>query len=268
MSKASHGAFKDEKKEAAPPGPADPVQCVSEWARDIRDPLSMAKGFLYLLGRQSGARGVVSATDEPEINENLQGLEQSLNRCVEMTEASSLRAQANAKALGRVSLNQVLQELADTFSAWAKYKGVDVWVVLAAEDVSVKGARAQLARALQNLLIHAVEAFLGGTGEVAITLQRDRDLAVVRVMDNGRGMGAGIEPRAFEPPFAWGNAEGCGLGMDLVQRVVREHGGCVELARHAETGTVVTLRFPIWAGNGPVACMIFPREPRAGDSPG
>ncbi|MBP7829706.1 MAG: HAMP domain-containing histidine kinase [Kiritimatiellae bacterium] len=247
MNKASQSTLRGEKKETVPDGPVDPVQCMSEWARDIRHPLTMAKGFLYLLGRQLGTQGVVSATHEPAINENLQRIEQSLNRCTEMTEALSQGAQTNSKAMGRVSLNRILLELADTFSAWAKYKGVDVWIVLASEEVCVKGVRIQLARAMQNLLINAVDAFLGCTGEVTMNLQRDQDLAVVRVMDNGRGMSAEIWPHAFEPQFTRGKAEGCGLGLGIVKRIVQEHGGCVELASQPGIGTSIVLRFPLCA---------------------
>ncbi|MBP7830632.1 MAG: HAMP domain-containing histidine kinase [Kiritimatiellae bacterium] len=231
------------------PGPSsDTSRQRAEWPHDLRDSLTMARGFLCVLGRPLNGQGVVSETREPEINENLRAVEQSLPSCTEKTGSLNLRAPKKCKVRERLSLTQILQELSEVVSSWAKYKGVDVWVVLEPKDVHVQGDRLELARALQNLLINAVDAYMGRAGEVTIHLKRDQELAVVRVMDSGRGMDAEVPPRALEPSFTCGNAEGSGLGMGIVQRIVREHGGCLEWTHRTGFGTTVTLRLPICSG--------------------
>jgi signal transduction histidine kinase len=62
-----------------------------------------------------------------------------------------------------------------------------------------------------------------------------------------KDMGAGISPeqlgRIFEP-YHTTKAEGSGLGLMIVQRVIRDHGGEIEVHSEPERGTTVTLFLP------------------------
>ncbi len=218
---------------------------MAEWAHDLRSPLTVAKGHLYLLGRRLNEQGVVSEAFEAEVNEGLRNIEWSLQRCAEMTELVGLSAHDAQEEMERLSLKELVREMIQAFSAWAENRGVKIWAAMGSEDFPIRGVRTLIMRAAQNVLINAVEACEGRPGEVGVLLKRDGDLAALQVLDNGCGMSLEIQRHAFDPYFTQGKPEGRGLGMSIMQRIVLQHGGCVELASQVGLGTSVVLRFPI-----------------------
>jgi signal transduction histidine kinase len=80
-----------------------------------------------------------------------------------------------------------------------------------------------------NIMDNAIDA-MNGKGELRLRAYRQDDSVVVEIGDNGPGIPPGILPRIFEPFFTTkGVGEGTGLGLDMVQRIVRKHGGSVQV---------------------------------------
>jgi signal transduction histidine kinase len=63
------------------------------------------------------------------------------------------------------------------------------------------------------------------------------------VEDDGPGLPAGVLPRIFEPFFTTREA-GSGLGLPMVRRIIREHGGEVSASNRRGGGAVFMLRLP------------------------
>ena len=122
------------------------------------------------------------------------------------------------------------------------------------EPVPVRADAEQVASALENLVMNAVQAMPDGgavtvQARVARRLQPDGepaplDFAVLEVMDTGRGMDAETRRRAFDPGYTTRDG-GTGLGLALVHKVVRDHGGFAEVESEPGTGTVVCLHLPL-----------------------
>ncbi len=111
----------------------------------------------------------------------------------------------------------------------------------------VSGSALLLERALDNLIANAIKfSPEGGTVELAADRVQDHVLCTIR--DHGPGVPEAELPSLFRPLFRGSNAsraEGHGLGLAIVQRVVRAHGGDIE-ARNAEGGGLrVELRLPL-----------------------
>ena len=84
--------------------------------------------------------------------------------------------------------------------------------------------------------------FAKALAERVATQQADRFISVV-VEDNGPG----IDPEnlgAIYEPYHTTKADGTGLGMMIVQRIMRDHGGEIEINSEPGRGTRLTLRFP------------------------
>jgi two-component system nitrogen regulation sensor histidine kinase NtrY len=85
-----------------------------------------------------------------------------------------------------------------------------------------------LRRAVDNLVRNALEALRPNTaqrpGQVRIRVARDRDRAVLEVLDDGPGIALADRDRVFDP-YITTKAEGTGLGLPIVKKVVLEHGG-------------------------------------------
>jgi two-component system nitrogen regulation sensor histidine kinase NtrY len=104
--------------------------------------------------------------------------------------------------------------------------------------------RQQLERALINLIKNALEA-VGPAGRVQVSAElKERagqpGLAWV-VEDNGPGMPADVKSQIFTPYFTT-KSEGTGLGLPIVERIITEHGGRIEVHSEAGRGT----RFVLW----------------------
>jgi two-component system osmolarity sensor histidine kinase EnvZ len=124
-----------------------------------------------------------------------------------------------------------------------------------AAGVRVRGFPVELDRALDNLMTNAVRYGRDpATGKLAITvaLKAAADRAVVSVTDQGAGVSAGEIDRLMRP-FERGEAArsgstGAGLGLPIVERVARMHGGDVQLSGNSPHGLRVELRLPITSG--------------------
>ncbi|MFW5921360.1 MAG: ATP-binding protein, partial [Polyangiales bacterium] len=111
---------------------------------------------------------------------------------------------------------------------------------------SVFGDPDLVERAFANLAENAFEAMPNGG---ALTV-RARDARIeglpaleLSVEDTGEGMDTLVRQRARDPFFTT-RQSGTGLGLAIVERVVRAHGGQVQLGENDEGGTTVTLLIP------------------------
>ncbi len=95
-----------------------------------------------------------------------------------------------------------------------------------------------------NLLVNAVQVLPDG-GSIELTLLPVRDgYAGFEVRDDGPGMSEEVRARIFEPFFTR-RADGTGLGLTFVQRVVREHRGRVRVDSEVGRGTIFRVDLPV-----------------------
>jgi signal transduction histidine kinase len=66
----------------------------------------------------------------------------------------------------------------------------------------------------------------------------------IRIIDNGPGMPPAVIEKVFEP-FYTTKEDGTGLGLSIVSRIIREHGGQVELASAEDRGTTFSIVLPV-----------------------
>ena len=106
----------------------------------------------------------------------------------------------------------------------------------------------QLRQAVWNLCLNAVEAMPDG-GELRVSAGRDDGRLYVVISDTGDGIPSADQPHVFEPFFST-KPGGSGLGLALVHRILRDHGGDVSLRSGASGGTRAVLMVPAAAGAG------------------
>jgi len=119
------------------------------------------------------------------------------------------------------------------------------------EFLDLGGDEGLLRQALLNLTRNAAEAcaMSGNGGRVVvrgeITHGEDLDFQRISVLDNGPGIPASALTKLFRPFFTT-KANGTGLGLAVVQKIIVQHGGQVEVRNRAEGGAafIVTLPLP------------------------
>jgi two-component system, sporulation sensor kinase E len=84
---------------------------------------------------------------------------------------------------------------------------------------------------------------MGPEGRLSLRVRADDDSVYVAVADTGAGIKAENISKLFSP-YHTTKAGGHGLGLMIVQRIMRDHGGHVGIESKEGVGTVVTLQFP------------------------
>jgi len=111
-------------------------------------------------------------------------------------------------------------------------RGHTLTVVLPLRPIELDGDATRLAQVLSNLLTNAAK-YSGAGSPIALTIEREGDVATVAVRDRGIGLAPADLSRVFEMFAQVGDAAhlaqgGLGIGLYLVKRVVELHGGSVE----------------------------------------
>jgi signal transduction histidine kinase len=104
----------------------------------------------------------------------------------------------------------------------------------------------QVRQALLNLVINALQAMPNG-GELYLSTSisnNGTESVSVSIRDTGCGIPPENLPRLFGPYFTT-KQRGFGLGLSIVERIVQEHGGRIEVQSRVGKGSVFTLLFPI-----------------------
>jgi len=138
------------------------------------------------------------------------------------------------------SLNEVVQKSVALLQPELDNRGLDVKTKLARSLPAVPVDATQIQQVLVNLIKNAMQAMTRG-GTLTLQTGEAEDGVWVSVADTGSGIPPEQINRIFEPFFTT-KKKGTGLGLMIVQRIVRAHGGRIELESHAGRGTT----FRVW----------------------
>ena len=127
--------------------------------------------------------------------------------------------------------------------------------------------RAQLKQAFYNVIRNALQAMRSG-GILRIRTEADEAHVSVSFIDSGHGIAPEQIGQIFEPYFTT-KETGTGLGLMIVQRIVREHGGTIEVESDKDRGTTFRIKLPIHekrtrlleASRGRTPCKIMMKRP-------
>ncbi len=201
-------------------------------AHDLRNLLQIALGRVEL--------GAQLVEGDPVLGPQLRTAAEALEHAAEL----SARLGALGGSVGSrrpLDVRRVLRRSLDALDS----TGDRIVVVSRLETPvpSVLGDDVELGRAYLNLVENALEAMADG-GTLTVAARVERGQVVTEVADTGPGMDAGTLSRAFEPFFTTKAERGTGLGLAVVQRVVADHGGRVEIWSRPGQGTRVTVELP------------------------
>jgi PAS domain S-box-containing protein len=148
-----------------------------------------------------------------------------------------------------VDLSKVVGMAVDSVRDSLDAAGHQLDLVLPAAVVTVRGDSVRLTQVVANLLNNAVRYTPTG-GRIGVELRSDGQQAQVCVSDNGVGIDRSVQARVFEL-FAQGseprpgNGGGLGIGLYLVERIARLHGGRVSVhSAGAGQGATFTVTLP------------------------
>ncbi len=178
----------------------------------------------------------LGATRQQDYLRRMEGEIDRLERTSEQVLATARLEQATAPPpLAAADLNQVVQGWIGRLRPGLEVRGADLDVRYSPEPLPVALDGDAFGVAFSNLLDNAVKYTAGDDKRVSVTLERDGDLVMLHVDDEGVGVAPSERSRVFERFYRTGDemtreSEGVGLGLALVKSTVEAMRGWVKVA--------------------------------------
>ena len=179
-----------------------------------------------------------------EVSGNLSRINGLVERMAELSRTLLSFSRKPGASIGPVPLGTIIDEALLLARPRARAAGIaDIQVGAGVSGVHVLGGRIRLGQVFVNLVNNAIDALSGcADARVQIDAKREGDRVFVTVMDNGPG----IEPerlhKVFEPFFTTkGVGEGIGIGLSIVDNIIRDFGGTITVSNRPEGGACFTI---------------------------
>jgi signal transduction histidine kinase len=237
---------------------------------DINGPLTVISGFIQLMNQRFNDASRLEVEDLEFIKDRLKIITRQVTNCIEISRRylSFLRKQSDEAP--RVGVNQLLTDLSHLIKVHPSLQHNEFAMQPLAEDIGVKINGTDLIQILLNLAVNAFQcsprrhrvdiegrilqepldlaAFKDGLETRFLNVENFANTAPllqVSVRDNGPGIPAEILPKIFQPYFTTkGPKQGTGLGLNIVQRLIKEAKGALHLQTRLGEGTTFTIYLP------------------------
>jgi len=211
-------------------------------AHEIKNPLAGIQGAVDILIRRRDK-------NDPE-REALEGMRHEVERIDSTVRALLDRARPRLVSVKATSLTEIVARAVNLARSQSSNESTKDRIKIEfdppEDPITIPIDAAQIEDAVLNLIINAIDA-IDGNGEVNIQVgQTDTEFeneAIVIVSDNGRGISEDDLVKVFNPFFTT-RAGGTGLGLPAVRRIVRAHGGRVEVQSTLGQGATFTIHLP------------------------
>jgi heavy metal sensor kinase len=210
-------------------------------AHDLRSPITRIRGMAELALTDGKAIDEYEAAAASTVEE----CDRLLDMINTMLYISQTEATAGQQRTEEVDIGRLARDACELFQPVAEDKGVDLVVQIEA-DLRVRGVLQALQRMLANLIDNAVN-YTPARGSVTVSVCSDRNLAVIAVSDTGVGIAPEDLPHIFRRFYRCDRSRarpGTGLGLTLVEAVVKAHRGRIAVSSAPNVGTTFTVTLP------------------------
>jgi signal transduction histidine kinase len=221
-------------------------QASAEFVHDLGNPLTIVWGYVQLLAKkleqsekENGAKNGTSAKE-------LTIIEQNVRLCRELLTMWQSYGSVEASPHKPISITRIVAEVVKGVSQMAAQSAVDLSCNVCDDPCTLLGDSVQIMRAIQNVIINAIQASAEKNGSVTVSCTRRDFYADVRVEDTGCGITEAQLAKIFDPYFTTKqNKSGTGLGLYITRKVVEDHNGSIKVDSTPQVGTTFTIRLPL-----------------------
>jgi len=215
---------------------------VADASHELRTPLTAIRGFAEL-----HRQGAVSGEEKTkELISRIEGESIRMSSLVEDLLLLARLDQARELDFEPVDLNTLIVEV--VASAKAAGPNHPIELNLPPEELFVLGDSRRIHQVVANLLANARTHTPLGT-RINLTARQTLAEVIIEVADNGPGLSKSDQERIFErffradPARVRNSGEGSGLGLSIVDAVMKAHGGYVSVKSELDKGATFTLHF-------------------------
>jgi signal transduction histidine kinase len=206
-------------------------------SHDLRHPLTTILAYAELLSEPD--------LDDEQRADMYQQIRSSVNNMAELI--ASLLEFSKAQEALQLTYGDCVETLQDTIRAVKlrpEFRRIQLTLV---HEGPTQGwfDFAKLDRVFSNLLRNACEAVTPDSGRVRVVARGSSSRVDISISDNGSGIPEKIRDEIFQPFVTFGKVDGTGLGLAVVQKIVLDHGGEVDVESTGYQGTTFRLRLPL-----------------------
>jgi signal transduction histidine kinase len=237
---------------------------------DINGPLTVVAGFVQLLTKRLSSNEQLHPEDLEFIKERLHIIDRQVGNCIEVQRRylGFLRRQSTEHT--HAGVNQLLKDLEQLVRVHPSLQENEFHITPLSGEISVKLNGTDIIQILLNLTVNALQCtplphrveISGEVLAVPLDLTQFRDgpndrflnvegmsntapLVKLRVSDNGPGIPADVLPKIFQSYFTTkGPSQGTGLGLNIVQRLIKDSQGALHVHTERGVGTTFTIYLP------------------------
>ena len=207
-------------------------------AHELGNPLNSIHIHLQILRRNLDAQ-----------KQNPKKSKKSLSTCINEVErldgiiAHFLKAiRPQTPDFKKINLLSIIEETVHLKKDELNAKKINISMEAGVREPLVNGDSEQLKQVLFNVIGNAIEA-IENNSEIRILTGLEDRFVFAKIIDHGSGISKDDLSKVFEPYYTT-KKTGHGIGMMIVHRIMRDHGGDVGIDSKVGAGTIVTLRFP------------------------
>ena len=207
-------------------------------AHELRNPLGALRGLSQHLLNKSSPEDTSGRQALEVMLASVDRLNSTITDFLDYARPTEIKANP-------LDLGELLSNMATLAGHDARSQSVDLKLDLPEQPVIIDGDETQLSQAFLNLYLNSIEAAgsVGEGGRLVVALKIIEHRAQLSFHDNGPGFSPSQLAQPFVPYFTT-KAEGTGLGLALVEKTIRAHGGAdITLATPSSGGGLVTITF-------------------------
>ena len=201
-------------------------------AHEIKNPLAAIKGMTQAIDLNP---------NDPEIMNNFkQIVPKQIDRLNDLIENLSKLGRTPKLRFSAVKVNELIETNLKLFAHRCQTHNIAI-IKKFGELPEIKADPEQLTQVFTNLILNAIQAMPGG-GELTLSSGTLPGKIFIEIADTGQGIPADKLKDIFEPFFST-KEEGTGLGLAITYKIIKDHGGEIEVTSQAGQGTTFRISF-------------------------
>jgi signal transduction histidine kinase len=243
---------------------------------DINGPLTIISGLLQFINQRIGDETQIGGEELELTKDRLKRITRQVTNCIEISRRYLGFLRQGSGESFRVWVNQILADVGELVRIHPSAMNHQLLIHPLPQDLSVSINGTDLIQILLNLTLNALQStanhhrvevsgqllthaldlslFKDGAEDRfmnADTFGNSAPLLALSVQDNGPGIAPEVLPRIFEPFFTTqARRSGTGLGLCIVQRLIKQAGGAIHVHTRVGQGTVFTVYLPALVASG------------------
>jgi two-component system, sporulation sensor kinase E len=208
-------------------------------AHELGNPLNSLNIHLQLMERQTRK---LKGKARDELQQSIEICRGEINRLDSIVTQFLRAIRPSRPQVQPENINAIVEEAVRFFSAEIEARDIVVETELRSDLPLLQLDRNQMKQAFYNVIKNSFEA-MKRRGILRIRTDMDESHVRVSFIDTGGGMSAEMLSHVFEPYYTT-KVSGTGLGLLIVRRIVREHGGELAIESTEGKGLTLTIRLP------------------------